>query len=142
MPALAIALQLVAITHATLIDPDVANVRRDMTIVVRGTRVTQVGASAATAVPAGARVIDATGKYVIPGMWDMHVHVEFPGGRALLSLFVAHGVTYAHVAMSNFMPLNSMAIGLDFSDTNGTLTLKRNDSPAWIVFNVSSSSPE
>jgi hypothetical protein len=55
---------------------------------------------------------------------------------------MAHGVTYTHVDMSNFMPLNSMATGLDFSDTNGTLTLKRNDFPAGMVFNVSSSSPE
>lgn len=93
MPALAVALQLVAITHATLIDPDVATVRRDMTIVMRGTRVTQVGNSAATSIPSGARVIDATGKYVIPGMWDMHVHVDGPGARALLPLFAAHGVT-------------------------------------------------
>jgi hypothetical protein len=66
----------------------------------------------------------------------------FPGVLYYHSPCVAHGVTYAHVDMSNFMPLNSMALGLDFSDTNGTLTVKRNDSPAGIVFNVSSSSPE
>jgi len=36
--------------------------------------------------------------------------------------------------MSSNMSLNSMAMGLDISDTKGTLTLKRNDSPAGIVF--------
>jgi imidazolonepropionase-like amidohydrolase len=86
-------LQLVAITHATVIDPGAATTRRDMTIVVRGTRIEQVGASASVRPPASARVIDATGKFVIPGLWDMHVHTDVPGGRALLALYVANGVT-------------------------------------------------
>ena len=93
MPVLSFALQLLAVTHVTVIDPDVATPRRDMTILVRGTRVERVAPSASLEVPAGARVIDATGKYVIPGMWDMHVHNDFSGGRALLPLYVAHGVT-------------------------------------------------
>ena len=93
MPVLAVALQLVAITHATVVDPDAAQPRRDQTIVVRGARIEAVGPSASTPVPRGARVVDATGKYVIPGMWDMHVHTEVAGGRALLPLYVAHGVT-------------------------------------------------
>jgi imidazolonepropionase-like amidohydrolase len=93
MPVVALALQLVAITHATVVDPDAAQPRRDHTIVVRGARIEAVGPSATTRVPRGARVVDATGKYVIPGMWDMHVHADGPGGRALLPLYVAHGVT-------------------------------------------------
>ena len=88
-----LALQLVAITHATLIDPDAGSTRRDMTIVIRGPRIEQVGASRSVRPPPGARVIDATGKYVIPGLWDMHVHADVPGGRALLPLYVANGVT-------------------------------------------------
>lgn len=93
MPLLPLALQLVAITHATVIDPEVAAPRRDMTIVIRGTRVERVVQSTAGAVPSGARVIDATGKYVIPGMWDMHVHNDFDRGRELLPLYIANGVT-------------------------------------------------
>ncbi|MCC6928225.1 MAG: amidohydrolase family protein [Gemmatimonadaceae bacterium] len=93
MPALALALQLLAITHATVIDPDAAAPRRDMTILVRATRVVRVAPSATVQLPAGAQVIDATGKFVIPGMWDMHVHNDFSGGRALLPLYIAHGVT-------------------------------------------------
>jgi len=93
MPALSVVLQLVAITHATVVDPDAARPRRDQTIVVRGTRIETVGPSATTPVPRGARVVNATGKFVIPGMWDMHMHADVPGGRALLPLYVAHGVT-------------------------------------------------
>lgn len=93
MPSLSVVLQLLVITHATVVDPDAARPRRDQTIVVRGTRIERVGPSASTAVPRGARVVDATGKFVIPGMWDMHMHADVPGGRALLPLYVAHGVT-------------------------------------------------
>lgn len=93
MPALSLALQLLAITHATVINPDVPTPQRDMTILVRATRIERVAPSATFKVPAGAQVIDARGKFVIPGMWDMHVHNDFSGGRTLLPLYIAHGVT-------------------------------------------------
>ena len=86
-------LQLVVITHATLIDPASGSTRPDMTVIVRGTRIETVGASRSVPVPPAGRVIDATGKYLIPGLWDMHVHMDVPGGRALLALYVANGVT-------------------------------------------------
>ena len=49
-------------------------------------------------IPSGARVVEATGKFLIPGLWDMHVHTAFgdwfPGARDIaLPLFVANGVT-------------------------------------------------
>lgn len=86
-------LQLVAITHATVIDMTGAPARGDMTVVVRGDRITAVGPAATTRAPAGSRVIDGRGKFLIPGLWDMHVHTVVPGGRPLLALYVATGVT-------------------------------------------------
>ena len=86
-------LQLVAVTHATVIDMTGAPARRDMTVVVRGDRIAAMGPAASTRVPPGARVIDGRGKFLIPGLWDMHVHTAVPGGRPLLSLYVATGVT-------------------------------------------------
>ncbi|HZS61608.1 MAG TPA: amidohydrolase family protein [Gemmatimonadaceae bacterium] len=85
----------IAIVHATVIDPGPGTVRADQTVIVQGDRVTAVGHAA---VPKGARVIDATGQFVIPGLWDMHVHSAFgdwfPGGRdVILPLFIANGVT-------------------------------------------------
>jgi imidazolonepropionase-like amidohydrolase len=44
-------------------------------------------------VPSDARVIDGRGKYLLPGFWDMHVHTSITGGRTLLGLYVANGVT-------------------------------------------------
>jgi len=87
------ALQLVVIANATLIDPDADAPRRNQSIVLRGTRIESVGDARTMQIPAGARVIEASGKFVIPGMWDMHVHVDVTGGRPLLALFIASGVT-------------------------------------------------
>lgn len=89
----ALALQLIAIAHATVIDPGAGSTRQDMTVLVRGARIEAVGASRSVRLPAGTRVIDAAGKFLIPGLWDMHVHTDVPGGRALLGLYVANGVT-------------------------------------------------
>ena len=93
MTNLILSLQLVALTHATVIDISTGTASRDQTIVVNGRRIEVVGPSASTHAPADARVIDVGGKFVIPGLWDMHVHNDVPGGDALLALYVAHGVT-------------------------------------------------
>ena len=93
LPTGSVLLQLVAITHVTVIDMASPRPLRDATVVVNGRRITAVGRSTATPVPAGARAIDGRGKFLIPGLWDMHVHTVVPGGRALLSLYVANGVT-------------------------------------------------
>jgi imidazolonepropionase-like amidohydrolase len=42
--------------------------------------------------PAGTRIVDGTGKYLIPGLWDMHVHLSM-AGREALPVLLAHGVT-------------------------------------------------
>jgi imidazolonepropionase-like amidohydrolase len=89
----------IVITHVTVIDPGTSSVQPDTTVVITGDRITAVSAAAAQVTPPkGARVIDGTGRYLIPGLWDMHVHSAFgdwfPGGRdIILPLFVANGVT-------------------------------------------------
>ena len=64
-----------AITNATLIDGNGAEPVRGATIIVEGERIAQIGANAA--VPAGADVIDAGGRTVMPGMIDCHVHMLY-----------------------------------------------------------------
>lgn len=86
------------ILHATVIDPGTAAVRPDQAVVVRGDRIATVADAIGYAVPDHARVIDATGQFLVPGLWDMHVHSAFgdwfPGGRdVILPLFIANGVT-------------------------------------------------
>src|SRR5271165_2493682 len=87
-----------AITHVTVINPGTASVQANRTVVVTGDRITSVSDAATLRPPKNARVIDATGQYLIPGLWDMHVHCAFgdwfPGGRdIILPLFIANGVT-------------------------------------------------
>ncbi|HVT37684.1 MAG TPA: amidohydrolase family protein [Gemmatimonadaceae bacterium] len=81
-----------AITHVVLFDGTGAPPARDMTVVISGERVVSVGPSAVTAVPAAARVVDGSGEFLIPGLWDMHTHVVLAGDDAL-ALLVANGVT-------------------------------------------------
>jgi imidazolonepropionase-like amidohydrolase len=87
----------VAITHVTVIDPargDNATRDADRTVIVEGNRITAVGPSAEVAVPAGATVLDGAGKFLLPGLWDMHVHALWePAIDTVFPLFVANGVT-------------------------------------------------
>ncbi len=77
-----------AITHARVFDGERETFVSDATVVVIGDRITAVG-DASTPVPAGARVIDARGRTLLPGLWDMHVHLTGGDGIRLL----ASGVT-------------------------------------------------
>jgi imidazolonepropionase-like amidohydrolase len=82
-----------AFTHVTVIDGGSSVPRADRTVVVRGRHVVADGPSADTRVPADARVVEGRGKFLIPGLWDMHVHSVVPGGHDVLSLYVKNGVT-------------------------------------------------
>ena len=79
-------------THVTLIDGTGAPPMPDMTVIVTGDRITKIGRSGDATVPRGARVVNATGKYLIPGLWDMHVHLSWTKATAL-PVLVANGVT-------------------------------------------------
>lgn len=68
-----------AIVGATVIDPGGA-VTPDATILVQGSRILKVGPRAKVKVPAEATVLDATGKFVVPGLIDAHVHFFQSGG--------------------------------------------------------------
>jgi imidazolonepropionase-like amidohydrolase len=99
-----------AITHVTVIDTTGGPALTDMTVVVEGDRITQVGPAAGVRVPADARTIDGAGKFLIPGLWDMHIHTFFgdwvPGGREVtLPLFLANGVTGVRDMGSDLEPI-------------------------------------
>jgi imidazolonepropionase-like amidohydrolase len=88
----------IAITHVTVINPGTSSVQPDTAVVITGDLITAVSGAAHFQPPKNARVVDGTGRYLIPGLWDMHVHSAFgdwfPGGREIiLPLFVANGVT-------------------------------------------------
>ena len=74
----------------TLIDVVAGVGRPNMTIVITGDHISEIGEDGKVAVPEGASVMDEAGKFVIPGLWDMHVHWDY---KDSLSLFTANGVT-------------------------------------------------
>jgi imidazolonepropionase-like amidohydrolase len=80
-----------AFTDATVINPE-ADAARNVTVVACGERIESLGAAARTSVPGGTRLIDARGAFVIPGLWDMHVHLD-QAGEAAGPLLVSYGVT-------------------------------------------------
>lgn len=81
-----------AITHVTIVDGTSPTPRADQTVLIRGNRIVAVGPASSTRLPASARTIDGEGKFLIPGLWDMHVHTVVPAGREVLRLYVANGV--------------------------------------------------
>lgn len=77
----------------------------DMTVIVEGNRIASVRRTSRVPVPAGAQIIDARGRFVIPGLWDMHSHlVRANTADLFLPLVVAVGVTGIR-DMGTMMPL-------------------------------------
>ena len=90
--------QTIAFTNATVIPMDRERSLERHTIIVRGDRIVEVGPSATVRVPGGATEVNAQGKFIIPGLAEMHAHI--PGGNApreftdrVLALYVLNGVT-------------------------------------------------
>jgi imidazolonepropionase-like amidohydrolase len=84
------------LTHATVIDMTGAPAKPDMTVLIKDNRIAELGRTGEVQIPQGAQVIDATGKFLIPGLWDMHVHILFLLRRmpdTFSPLFIANGVT-------------------------------------------------
>lgn len=81
-------------THVTVIDVVSGQAKPDVAVIVEGARITALGESGKVKVPQGAQVIDASGKFLIPGLWDMHVHLVEPRKHdTYLPLLIANGVT-------------------------------------------------
>ena len=79
----------VAVEHVRLFDSEQATVREDQTVVIRGERITMVGASSSVIVPKDAEIVDGTGKTLLPALFDMHAHAQ--AGDGILN--IASGVT-------------------------------------------------
>ncbi len=82
----------VAIVNATLIDVRTGKESPGSVIVIQGDKIARVGTSAEIPVPSQAQVVDAAGKWVIPGLMDMHAHAG-NSPEAPVNLYLAQGVT-------------------------------------------------
>src|SRR6266566_2982074 len=82
------------ITRVTVIDTKNGKELPDRTVILAGDRITGVAKTKDARVPPGAKVVDGRGKFLIPGLWDMHAHPLAPERRDThFSLFLANGVT-------------------------------------------------
>ncbi len=82
----------VAITNVTVISMRDTIPRPGQTVIIRGGRIAEIGAAARVRVPRGTRQVDGTGRWLIPGLFDLHVHTSKTRASAL-GLYVAHGIT-------------------------------------------------
>ena len=91
----------VALTHVRIIDGTGAAARENQTLMIRDGRIAALGDASSIQVPAGAQLIDLTGKSVIPGLVMLHEHLYYPTGpgvygnlsESFTRLYLAGGVT-------------------------------------------------
>lgn len=84
--------RLLVFTHVTVIDATGAPPQSGMSVVIKGDRIANLGKTGKFRIPKDAQVVDGKGKFLIPGLWDMHVHLSLATETALPAL-IANGVT-------------------------------------------------
>jgi imidazolonepropionase-like amidohydrolase len=85
----------IAFTHVNVIPMDRNTVLRDMTVLIRDGKIKAVGRFGKVRIPSAAQKIDARGKYLLPGLSDLHTHFSGnePIDKTLLNLHLVNGVT-------------------------------------------------
>jgi imidazolonepropionase-like amidohydrolase/cyclophilin family peptidyl-prolyl cis-trans isomerase len=130
--------QTIAIDGATIIDGNGEAPVRDGIVVISGSRITAVGPRASVRVPPGATVIDAKGRYVVPGFIDTNVHLSLYGGAKeryeslvryqprqneivleAAQLDLRHGVTTVRDSYGMLVPLTQMRDSIAKGDAVG-----------------------
>ncbi len=109
-----------AFVHANLFDTENARVRPSTTVLITGNKITAVGDDGQVKIPRSAEVIDATNKTLLPGLWDMHVHLQPNDGL----LHVAAGVTSVRDLANDMDRLSVMQRRFDKGTEIGPRVLK------------------
>lgn len=79
-----------AITRVNVVDVLDGRILPNSTVIIRGKTIASIAPNGAA--PAGAQIVDGKGGFLIPGLWDMHAHMEVTG-ESSLPLYVANGIT-------------------------------------------------
>jgi imidazolonepropionase-like amidohydrolase len=92
----------IAVEHVNIVDVIAGDIRNDQTVLISNGKITVAGAAAGVTPPPDARVISAQGKYLLPGLWDMHVHLRSDENKpdirlaaeneSMLDLFLPNGI--------------------------------------------------
>jgi hypothetical protein len=91
----------VVVENVTVVDVASGTLKPHLTAVIEGERIVAVGPQGSVRVPVTARVVDGTGRYLSPGLWDMRVQLSNPGRQ--LPAFLAYGVTGIRDRGGNFL---------------------------------------
>ncbi len=99
----------VAVQHVRIFDSEQAATREDQTVIVQGERIAAVGPASTTTIPKDAELIDGRGKTLLPGLFDMHAHLQALDGI----LNIASGVTTARDMGNDIDELRDLQGGWD-----------------------------
>lgn len=83
----------IVLIHVTIIDVRDGSANPDMTVLISDGRINAIGSSSEIRTPKQVRVVDGRNKFLIPGLWDMHVHSD--GDRSALLSLLQWGITGA-----------------------------------------------
>lgn len=109
-----------AIRGARLFDPATGSVRADTTVLLTGNKITAVGRDGEVRIPAGAEVVEARGRFLLPGLWDMHTHLSPRDGP----LHIAAGVTTVRDLANDIDQLTEMRRKFDAGEAVGPRVLR------------------
>ena len=89
---------LLVVSHVAVVDVRIGTLQPDQTVILEGRHIVSVGSSKSAKYPRNAPSVNGRGLFLIPGLWDMHVHLVFgdwfPGAKDIsLPLLVANGIT-------------------------------------------------
>jgi imidazolonepropionase-like amidohydrolase len=106
---------LLALMGGTIIDGRGGPPLRDGTVVVAGNRIAQVGRRDEVMIPAQAKVTDVSGRFLLPGLIDLHVHYQGWMGE----LFLAHGVTTVKDMGNDIEWISALSAGIEQGRVRG-----------------------
>jgi imidazolonepropionase-like amidohydrolase len=82
----------IAIADVTIVDVETGSLYANQTVLIQDDLIIEISPANKAKIPKGTHIVNASGKYIIPGLWDMHTHLE-AAGKEVLPVFLANGVT-------------------------------------------------
>jgi imidazolonepropionase-like amidohydrolase len=104
---------IMAIIGGILLDIRTGRELNNFSIIVEGNRIKEVGSSEQITIPPSAEVLDISGKWVLPGLVDMHFHIGDEETNTILDLFLANGITTIRDAGGNITLLRLLRNAID-----------------------------
>jgi imidazolonepropionase-like amidohydrolase len=90
----------IALTHVRVVDGTGSAARTDQTVVIRDGKIAAIGDVASTKIPEGAKVLDLSGRAVIPGLVGMHDHMYYPSPGGAPPLYPEHAASFPRLYLA------------------------------------------